>query len=101
MNLSASSSQTKTQKETPATLNTREPYSYRRDPLVPSFRDDRPIIVFDGLCVLCSGWAQFVLRHDTRGKYRLLAAQSPLGRSLYVHYGLNPEDDNYESSILI
>jgi predicted DCC family thiol-disulfide oxidoreductase YuxK len=77
----------------------REPYSYRRDPRVPPFPDDRPIIIFDGFCALCSGWAQFVLRHDPEGRYRLLAAQSPLGRALYVHYGLDPDD--YETNILI
>ena len=57
-------------------------YSYRADPAVPDFPDDRPIIVFDGYCALCSGWARFVLRHDRRERYRLLAAQSPLGRAL-------------------
>jgi predicted DCC family thiol-disulfide oxidoreductase YuxK len=74
-------------------------YTYRRDPAVPKFPDDRPIIIFDGYCALCSGWAQFVLRHDRRPVYRLLRAQSPLGRSLYVHYGLDPED--YQTNILL
>jgi predicted DCC family thiol-disulfide oxidoreductase YuxK len=77
----------------------RVPYSYRSDAAVPSFPDDRPIIVFDGYCALCSGWAQFVLRHDAAEKYRLLPAQSPLGRAIYVHYGLHPDD--YETNILI
>src|SRR3982074_2729196 len=77
----------------------RPPYSYRDDPGVPAITDDRPIIIFDGYCALCSGWAQFVLRHDARGVYRLLAAQTPLGRALYVHYGLDPQD--YETNILI
>ena len=77
----------------------REPYSYRSDAAVPKFPDDRPIIIFDGYCALCSGWAQFVLRHDRERKYRLLRAQSPLGRALYVHYGLDPED--YETNILV
>jgi len=76
-----------------------EPYSYRRDPAVPDFPDDPPIIIFDGYCALCSGWARFVLRHDIRAVYRLLPAQSPLGRALYVHYGLHPED--YETNILL
>jgi len=75
------------------------PYGYRGDPAVPDFPDDRPIIVFDGYCALCSGWARFILRHDTRGIYRLLPAQSALGRALYVHYGLDPHD--YETNILI
>jgi predicted DCC family thiol-disulfide oxidoreductase YuxK len=77
----------------------RAPYSYRDDPAVPTFADDRPIIIFDGLCVMCSRSAQFVLRHDRRGAYRLLAAQTPLGHALYVHYGLDPHD--YESMVLI
>ena len=77
----------------------RERYSYRSDPAVPKFPDDHPIIVFDGYCALCSGWAKFVLCHDRRGRYRLLCAQSPLGRALYVHYGLDPDD--YETNILI
>jgi predicted DCC family thiol-disulfide oxidoreductase YuxK len=77
----------------------REAYSYRRDPAVPAFPDDRPIIIFDGYCALCSGWAEFVLRHDHAGTFRLLSAQSALGRALYVHYGLDPQD--YETNILI
>jgi predicted DCC family thiol-disulfide oxidoreductase YuxK len=77
----------------------RPPYSYRDDPAVPHFADDRPIIIFDGNCVLCSGSAAFVLRHDAAGTFRLLAAQSPLGGALYSHYGLDPKD--YETMILI
>jgi predicted DCC family thiol-disulfide oxidoreductase YuxK len=74
-------------------------FSYRQDPTVPDFPDDRPIIILDGHCVLCSGWANFVLRHDHLGKYRLLAAQSPLGRALYLHWGLDPV--NYQTNILL
>src|SRR3984957_126713 len=75
------------------------PYSYRDDPAVPAFPDDRPVIIFDGECVLCSGSARFVLRHDKRRIYRFLAAQTPLGRALYVHYGLDARD--YETMIVI
>jgi predicted DCC family thiol-disulfide oxidoreductase YuxK len=78
----------------------REAYSYRHDPSVPSFADDRPIIIFDGYCAMCSGWANFVLRHDHRAVYRLLPAQSPLGHALYLHYGIDPQVD-YETNILI
>ncbi|HLH91197.1 MAG TPA: DCC1-like thiol-disulfide oxidoreductase family protein [Xanthobacteraceae bacterium] len=77
----------------------RAAYSYRDDAAFPRFPDDRPIIIFDGECVLCSGSAQFVLRHDKRKLYRFLAAQTPLGRALYVHYGLDPRD--YETMMLI
>jgi predicted DCC family thiol-disulfide oxidoreductase YuxK len=76
-----------------------KPYSYRDDAVVPAFADDKPIIVFDGHCVLCSGWANFVLKHDRLRVYRLLAAQSPLGQALYAHYGLGGDD--YQSNLLI
>jgi predicted DCC family thiol-disulfide oxidoreductase YuxK len=77
----------------------REPYSYRPDPAVPEFADDRPIVVFDGYCVLCSGWANFILRQDRAATFRLLPAQSPLGSALYVHFGLDSE--NYGTNILV
>jgi predicted DCC family thiol-disulfide oxidoreductase YuxK len=82
-----------------AAATVRAAYSYRDDPAVPEFLDDRPIIVFDGYCVLCSGWASFILRHDRHATYRLLPAQSPIGHALYVHYGLDPQ--NFETYILI
>ncbi|HSC17192.1 MAG TPA: DCC1-like thiol-disulfide oxidoreductase family protein, partial [Gammaproteobacteria bacterium] len=74
-------------------------YSYRADPTVPPFPDDKPVIVFDGKCVLCSRWARFVMRHDRDKRFRLLAAQTPLGTALYVHYGLDPLD--YETNVLL
>ena len=66
---------------------------------MPGFADDKPIIIFDGKCVLCSRWARFVLRHDRRRRFRLLAAQTPLGAALYEHYGLDPI--SYETNILL
>jgi len=77
----------------------REAYSYRRDPDVPSFPDDRPVIVFDGHCVFCSTGMRAILKLDRKGLFRLLPAQTPLGEALYRHHGLNPTD--YESNILI
>ena len=77
----------------------RVPYSYRGDSHVPKFPDEHPIIIFDGVCVLCSGSAELVLRHDRQQRFRLLAAQSALGQALYAHYGLDPQD--YETMILI
>ncbi|MBV9238536.1 MAG: DUF393 domain-containing protein [Xanthobacteraceae bacterium] len=76
-----------------------EPFSYRGDRAIPAFPDDHPIIIFDGHCALCSGYARFVLDHDHTGKCRLLAAQSALGHALYVHYGLDPYD--FETNVLI
>ncbi len=82
-----------------ARSQSRQAYSYRSDPAVPPFPDDRPIFVFDGDCVLCSWWVQIILRYDRSRQYRLLAAGSALGQALYVHYGLDPVV--YETNLLI
>ncbi|WP_114241424.1 thiol-disulfide oxidoreductase DCC family protein [Dyella sp. C9] len=51
-----------------------------------------PVIVFDGVCVLCSRWVDFILRHDRHGRFRLAAMQGQHGRSLLVAHGLSPDD---------
>ena len=77
----------------------RAPYSFRNDSAVPAFPDDRPIIIFDGNCVFCSGFANFILHSDRHRRFRLMAAQTPLGLALYRHYGLDPV--NYTTNILL
>jgi len=67
------------------------PYSYRADPAVPPFPDDKALVVFDGVCVLCSGFARFILERDAAFAFRLTTAQSPLGQALMRHYGLDAE----------
>lgn len=72
----------------------RSAFSYRDDPAVPAFDDSKPLFLFDGVCVLCSSGASFVMRHDRRHAIALASAQSPLGMALYQHYGL-ALDDSY------
>jgi predicted DCC family thiol-disulfide oxidoreductase YuxK len=67
-------------------------FSYRDDPAVPDFTDDRPVVVYDGDCPICSRSARLVLRHDRRGRFRLMAAGSIPGRALYAHYDLDPDE---------
>jgi predicted DCC family thiol-disulfide oxidoreductase YuxK len=75
------------------------PYSWRADPAVPPFPDDKALIVFDGVCVLCSGFARFVLKRDRRFAFRLTTAQSPLGQALYRHYGLDTQE--FETNLVL
>lgn len=46
------------------------------------------LIVFDGECVLCSRFFQFMLRHDLAGRFSFATAQSALGQRLYREQGL-------------
>ena len=55
-------------------------------------RDAGPIVVFDGVCALCSGWVRFLLRHDRESRYRFAAMQTEAGRALLVAHGLDPDD---------
>jgi predicted DCC family thiol-disulfide oxidoreductase YuxK len=80
-------------------VSARAPYSWRSDPAVPAFPDDRPLVIFDGYCGLCSRTAQFILTHDRRAVFRLLPAQTALGRAIYRHLGLDAED--YETFLLL
>ena len=63
-------------------------YSYRHDSAVPAFPDDKPLFIFDGVCVLCSSGAAWLMRHDKRELFRFTSAQSALGLALYQHYGV-------------
>ena len=73
---------------------TRRPYSYRDDPDVPDFDDSRPLFVFDNVCVLCSGGASFIMRHDKKQRIAFTCAQDELGEALCRHYDLD-WDESY------
>jgi predicted DCC family thiol-disulfide oxidoreductase YuxK len=48
------------------------------------------LIVFDGACVFCSGFARFMSWADRTGRFRFVTAQSPTGQALYRSHGLDP-----------
>ncbi len=68
-----------------------EAYSYKRDQDVPGFDDGRVLIVYDGVCVLCSRTMRAIAHADKRGRIQFASAQSVLGQALFRHYGLDPE----------
>jgi predicted DCC family thiol-disulfide oxidoreductase YuxK len=57
------------------------------------------VILFDGLCPLCSANARFILEHDRRGRFRLASMQSETGAALYRRFGIDPADP--ETLILV
>ena len=64
-------------------------YSYQHDASVPKFDDSKPLFVFDGVCVLCSGGASWLMRHDHKQLVNFCSGQSTLGQALYRHYGID------------
>lgn len=61
--------------------------------------DRGPIIVFDAECLLCSGNAQFVLKNDKAGRFRLASMQGETGAALYRAHGIDPS--NPDSMIVV
>ena len=47
------------------------------------------LILFDGVCNLCNGFVQFVIRHDPAGRFRFAALQSEAGRAVLAAYGFD------------
>jgi predicted DCC family thiol-disulfide oxidoreductase YuxK len=54
--------------------------------------DQRPIILFDGVCNLCNGAVNLALDWDPNGKLRFSALQSNVGRALLKANGRRADD---------
>ena len=48
------------------------------------------LILFDGVCNLCNGFVQFIIRRDPAGRFRFAALQSEAGQALLAAHGLAP-----------
>ncbi len=46
------------------------------------------ILLFDGVCNLCNGFVQFVIKRDHAGKFKFAALQSNAGREQLKRFGL-------------
>ena len=64
-----------------------------------SFWPDDGIILYDGVCVLCSGWMRFVLRRDRDRLFRFTPIQSDYGSALARSLGIDPEDPDTNAVI--
>jgi predicted DCC family thiol-disulfide oxidoreductase YuxK len=50
------------------------------------------IWLFDGVCVLCSGAVQYLLRHERDHDIQIVAIQSREGRVLALEHGIDPDE---------
>jgi predicted DCC family thiol-disulfide oxidoreductase YuxK len=63
------------------------------DPTSPPHEDPvpdvaYPIVLFDGECNLCNAGVDFILKHDSRQRFRFASLQSPVGIDLLRQHGL-------------
>jgi predicted DCC family thiol-disulfide oxidoreductase YuxK len=52
------------------------------------------IILFDGVCIMCIGVIQTIIKRDIRGKFRFTPLQSEMGLQLMKQSGYPPEDQD-------
>lgn len=57
-----------------------------------SIGDERPVILFDGVCNLCNGAVQFIIKRDQTGKFRFASLQSPAAAEMLTGMQLRPDD---------
>lgn len=61
--------------------------------------EPKKIVLFDGICNLCNGAIQFVIKRDKEDKFRFAALQSEIGRKLVAERGI--DTSKVDSIILI
>jgi len=59
----------------------------------------KKIVLFDGVCNLCNGAIQFMIKHDKKDVFRYAALQSDIGNKLIE--GRNIDTEKVDSIILI
>ena len=49
------------------------------------------IVLFDGICHLCTTSVQFIIKRDPNGYFTFASLQSEVGRTLLEKHGLHPD----------
>ncbi len=61
--------------------------------------NDKKIILFDGVCNLCNGAVQFIIKRDKKDLFRYAALQSEIGERLIEERGI--DTSKVDSIILV
>jgi predicted DCC family thiol-disulfide oxidoreductase YuxK len=62
------------------------------DTAVTELWPDDDVILYDGVCIFCSRWIQFVAKRDITRRFRFTPIQSDYGSRLARHFGIDPAD---------
>jgi len=60
---------------------------------------EHKIILFDGVCNLCSGAVQFIIKRDKKSKFRFASLQSEFGQKMLRKFNLPAS--NFNTFVLI
>ena len=64
------------------------------------------IILFDGVCNLCNGAINFIIKHDPKGIFKFASLQGETGKQLLAQHTIDPQEtdsivliDNHQVSV--
>ena len=66
---------------------------------VPYLQEGERVVLFDGVCRLCSAWARFLLKFDRDCHFKLATVQSEEGQAILTFFGM-PLDE-YDTLLLV
>jgi len=58
------------------------------------------LILFDGVCVLCSGWVRRVIERDTAARFRFAPIQDPYGAALARRFGISVDNPETNAAVI-
>ena len=67
--------------------------------LAPNVNQEDRVVLFDGVCKLCSAWAKFLIKYDNKRNLKLATVQSSEGRAILEWFGL--PSDNYKTMVYV
>ncbi len=65
----------------------------------PYVRFGERVVLFDGVCKLCNGWAKFLIRYDCARVFKLASVQSAEGQAILRWFGL--PTDSYATMLYV
>lgn len=66
---------------------------------MPTNTNHSSILLFDGVCNLCNGIVQFVIKHDPNAKFKFASLQSEAGQTLLKKFSLKTND--FDTFVLV
>lgn len=72
-----------------------------RDPAAVVDDLEAPVLLFDGVCNLCNSFVRFVVKFDAEGTFRFAPLQSPVAEELLARYDLEPDDEEFDTVVLV
>jgi predicted DCC family thiol-disulfide oxidoreductase YuxK len=58
------------------------------------------LILFDGVCLLCSGWVRRVIERDKAARFRFTPVQSPFGTAIAQRFGISVENPETNAAVI-